>query len=311
MKLSVKTLHQEEDPLFKVVEEQFRTVIEPLYGDQTEALNKIRTARDRICKIIEMDGEPLGILVFKKATTNEFKTNGIINSIEIKTLFVIDAKKNSRRGIGSKMVELVEDYAMEQRANYIHVTVCSKKPESLKFFNKKGFLVANSWPRADVTEYLLVKCISNTRRPFKVPLRDLYLNKIRDGLKTCEGRINTGLFSKLLIGDILEFFSKRNRIQVRVTSVHPFNSFEDMLRYEGVEKLLPGEKSISKGVQLYRSFPKYFQKEKMYGVIAIGFVFLREIKNWCNSSRDFSAKKRRREIGNYGSIKRARFEKRN
>jgi predicted GNAT family acetyltransferase len=98
------------------VAQVFKQQIVPLYGDQSRALEKIRESRDRRCQLLYEGQIPVGILVYKKTPNDEFRRYNIKNSLEVKSLFVIDPEKNSGRGIGSRLVEKVIDVAKRQLA---------------------------------------------------------------------------------------------------------------------------------------------------------------------------------------------------
>jgi len=66
------------------------------------------------------------------------------------------------------------------------------------------------------------------RRELSLPLRQPYLNWIRDGRKTVEGRINSGIPARLREGDHLWFTGGRGgteRLRVRVTKLQAFTRY--------------------------------------------------------------------------------------
>lgn len=85
---------------------------------------------------------------------------GASNSIEIKTLFVVEPEKRKGKGCGKKL--LIEALAQATKANadYLAVTVSENKDESLGFFQSKGFEIKKAMPDKyidGVIEYLLIK----------------------------------------------------------------------------------------------------------------------------------------------------------
>jgi ribosomal protein S18 acetylase RimI-like enzyme len=139
----------------------FHKVIEPLYGDQSSALLKIAKAEDRTCEVLLADDTILGIVVYKNFPISEFADN----SLEIKTLFVVDAENNSHKGIGSKLVQRVEEVAkMRGIFENIVVTVSEEKPQSIEFFKRKGFEVIKICPdkyKKGMKEYVFCKSLKN------------------------------------------------------------------------------------------------------------------------------------------------------
>ena len=147
---------------FEEVAKHFQSNIQPLYGDQEVALNKIKTGKDRACEVLlNNKKEILGILVFKTQPTSEWTRN----ALEIKTLIVVNPKKNSGKGYGTKLIQRIYDVAKQNPVfQSITVTVSENVQESLIFFNKKGFktlAVFNEKYKRGTKEYILIKDLNN------------------------------------------------------------------------------------------------------------------------------------------------------
>ena len=131
--LSLDTNRQEE------FAEVFRSQLEPLYGSQDNALDKIFNIRDRAANVIINDiGSIAGVLVYKNNPVDE---HGLVNALEIKTLMLINPEENGGRGYGAMLLREAEDVALNISAQSIMVTVAADKPESQSFFMKHGFSV--------------------------------------------------------------------------------------------------------------------------------------------------------------------------
>jgi len=126
-------------PYFNIVKKEFENVIAPIYGDQGVALKKIAKATERVCEVLLSDNNVSGILVYKSAPNNEFANYGAKNTLELKTLFVVNAAEQSGKGIGTKLIERIMQVAQNEIFESVTVTVSDKKTESLAFFQKKGF----------------------------------------------------------------------------------------------------------------------------------------------------------------------------
>jgi ASC-1-like (ASCH) protein len=101
-------------------------------------------------------------------------------------------------------------------------------------------------------------------------IRPQYFDLIQNGKKTIEGRIATKEILSLKVGENIVFLSEEKEpMKCVVKSLRVYHSFELMIEKEGIEKVLPGIKTIEEGVALYRSFPNYEEREKMFGVVAI------------------------------------------
>ena|SRR3990167_6070894 len=145
---------------FDALIEIFHGVLAPLYGSQDKAIDQIRESKDRRCWLLYEGPQPVGVLVFKTVLSDEFVSEGVAQSVEIKSLFVVDPLKNSGKGIGSELLEKLQREVDQLALGHlnIHVTVSETKQESLSFFCKKGFYIAHAWKDRylpGVTEYLL------------------------------------------------------------------------------------------------------------------------------------------------------------
>ena len=82
-------------------------------------------------------------------------------------------------------------------------------------------------------------------------LQKKYLEQIQSGLKTTEGRINSGGFANLKIGSKVKFFENnnaRNYVICEILAINSYENFTQMLESEGLENMLPGTTNLQKGV---------------------------------------------------------------
>ncbi|KAF3584491.1 hypothetical protein F2Q69_00032500 [Brassica cretica] len=103
---------------------------------------------------------------------------------------------------------------------------------------------------------------------FELHVQEPYFTQLKDGLKTTEGRCAVGDYMRISSGDFI-LFNKCLLLQVQ--DVRYYTSFSEMLRVEGLSKVLPGVKTIEEGVGVYRNFYTE-EKERMNGVVAIRVV---------------------------------------
>lgn len=143
---------RDDESLNSFVVSSFEEIIQPLYGDQTKSLNKIFSKFDRETYVLlDESSAPIGILVAK---TSEKDT------LEIKTLFIVNSEKNSGKGFGSLLLKQALDLALELNKSNILVTVAEDKKDSLAFFQRKGFEIIDSQEgiyREGKIEYFLRK----------------------------------------------------------------------------------------------------------------------------------------------------------
>jgi ASC-1-like (ASCH) protein/mannose-6-phosphate isomerase-like protein (cupin superfamily) len=93
---------------------------------------------------------------------------------------------------------------------------------------------------------------------------------IKQGKKTVEGRPNRNTFAQMKIGDQIEFSNKElnENFMAEITNVTHHKTFEEMIRTNGIDNVLPGIRNIDEGVQVYM---QYYTKEieKEFGVVGI------------------------------------------
>ena len=99
-----------------------------------------------------------------------------------------------------------------------------------------------------------------------------WFSLIKLGIKKCEGRLKKGDFDEMKKGDYIIFenndFGFLRSFQVKVTSIHIYNSFKHYLENETLKKCLPGIDTINEGINIYY---KYYTKEdeNKYKIVAI------------------------------------------
>ncbi len=109
-----------------------------------------------------------------------------------------------------------------------------------------------------------------------------WMDLIRNGTKTVEGRINSIAFSCLRKNHFVRFHNRKKGILCKVTFTRFYKDFEMMLENEGVKNLAPhvcthGNEEDWKqaALKLYHSFPGA-ERVKQKGAIAIGLKFIRD-----------------------------------
>ncbi|XP_068667230.1 uncharacterized protein [Aristolochia californica] len=112
----------------------------------------------------------------------------------------------------------------------------------------------------------LVKALNAVE--FELHVQEPFFTQLRDGLKTVEGRCAVGNYNRIAPGDLLLF---NKCLLLEVQCVKQYSSFSEMLKREGLSKILPGIETIEKGVQIYRNFYTE-EKEKLNGVLGISVL---------------------------------------
>lgn len=123
---------------------------------------------------------------------------------------------------------------------------------------------AEQW-RPRVTELLstLKELLRSVK--FQLHVQEPFFSQLKDGSKTVEGRCAVGAYNSFSPGDLILF---NNVLLQEVKAINRYSSFKELLITEGLDVVLPGVKSLSEGVMIYRRFyPE--EKERIGGVLAI------------------------------------------
>lgn len=110
-------------------------------------------------------------------------------------------------------------------------------------------------------------------------LDSCWFDKIKEGSKTIEMRLNDERRQSIQIGDEIIFTnnSQRNRhIRVRVINIHRFDSFKELYEALPLEKCGYTKDNVSEAKP--EDMERYYSKEqqKKYGVLGIEIIFIEE-----------------------------------
>lgn len=163
-KFSFMVVDQFTQALLPKVKVVFEKMIKPLYGDQTRAIRKVAEGYDRLCEMMLVDGEPKGLIVYKKKPTN--------NALELKTLCLLEPEKDSKKGYGSKLYERVIEVTKSRGIEKIAVSVSSERPQAKNFFERKSLTVKyekKGLYKDGVTEYFMEGALSHAAATMPLP----------------------------------------------------------------------------------------------------------------------------------------------
>ncbi len=108
---------------------------------------------------------------------------------------------------------------------------------------------------------------------YEFTLMKKYLEFIKNGSKTVEGRIASATFRNMKVGETIKFFdpkNPKNYVIVEVTHNNRYRTFRDMLQKEGVQNMIPDCNDLDSGVKLYERIPSYAERCKKSGCVGIG-----------------------------------------
>ncbi|KAI1714063.1 hypothetical protein Ddc_11627 [Ditylenchus destructor] len=108
-------------------------------------------------------------------------------------------------------------------------------------------------------------------REKSIKIRKEYLDLIREGKKTVEGRLGKPDYRDIQKGDRLRFYVEENPeddVICEVERVQSFSSFAEMLKAIGYLKCLPLHASFDSALETYLSFPGFEKDQSTLGVCA-------------------------------------------
>lgn len=107
----------------------------------------------------------------------------------------------------------------------------------------------------------------------KLKLNSPWFDLVKDGKKKYDVRENTKETDKLFIGDVITFSHKTDKTKkpydVVVGEILHFKTFRLAIRKMGIDKLMPGAKTINKACLVYQQYVTLADQRKN-GVIVIG-----------------------------------------
>lgn len=101
---------------------------------------------------------------------------------------------------------------------------------------------------------------------YELNVKKPYLSYILDGQKTIEGRLNRGKFAKISKDDIL--IVGPDKIKFKLIQKTQYPNFRKMLQNEDIINVLPDQKDINEGVQVYYKFYTP-EDERKFRVVAL------------------------------------------
>ncbi len=105
----------------------------------------------------------------------------------------------------------------------------------------------------------------------EMKLRAIYFNKIKNGSKIYEIRLNDEKRSIIDVGDLIEFKKEPELSETLLTEVKDlvyFESFEEMAKTLPLEKIGFENETIQETIDVYHQFYSV-EDEQKYGVVAI------------------------------------------
>lgn len=104
-------------------------------------------------------------------------------------------------------------------------------------------------------------------------LQNPHFTNIKLGKKRVEGRPKRGKFAKMKKGDTVIWQNSANKsetVKTIIVGVRRYNTFREMLEFEGLRRTLPNVNSMDEGVDVYLRPKGFYPNEAQEnGVVAI------------------------------------------
>lgn len=172
----------------KAVEEVYKRVLEPMYGCQDVAVEKLKAGLDRDCRVAyDPKNNPStarGMLAYKFSPTIEHVSHGLGKSFELKTFLLMNTDDDDAMGYGTELLRYAAAKALEAGADTMHITVSEEVASSVAFFIRRGFSLVHAWEgryKPGVKEFLLAvslqgKSLAKLRQDYQEKKRTCVLD---------------------------------------------------------------------------------------------------------------------------------------
>lgn len=251
--------------------------INHIYWSQKNSALKILEAKDRNCYILELENNPIGILVFKNLPLSEEQAIPSKKGyIELKSFFLFD--KFWEGHIWKLWDVLLNEIAQNYSdIDWIYVSVSKKKAESSWHMFKKMWFQSlyesyNKYTSDGDSEVFLYcplgsELLSHFR---ELTVSEPYFSQLQEGIKTVEWRSGRS-FEQYKIWDTIIFKNKHRILKKTITNITKYSSKEEYLDQEGIDNCLPWEHDREKAIATYNNIQWYREKIKKYWIIAFKF----------------------------------------
>jgi len=105
-------------------------------------------------------------------------------------------------------------------------------------------------------------------RTHRIHCQNPWFTYIKQGRKTVEGRKGLPKYANWQKGDKLVFFLDDDEFETTVTGINRYDSIEEYLQGETIERALPGVLTMEEGVKIYLQWSTRAEIHK-YGFLGI------------------------------------------
>lgn len=292
---------------FALISRIFSETFDPCFGPQPAVLKDIQERGNRKTEILTDQGRDVGCVVYKRELVHDYESNGLRDCFEVTLLALFDAPNDAAKGYRTLLVDRIEKAARRAKAENIVFRVSDKMGNYVRFLERKGYQRIEISLINGFKEFLFYQGLQKRRKvdtegeekivatppappasnaEYKTPihladgshqltLKKPYIQPIRSGAKSIEGRINSGAPSKFKVGDKLRFFYPQNEsddVTCIITKIEKFSGFREMLEKTGFQKCIPAARTLDEAFKVYENIPGFLDRARHSGVLAIYLV---------------------------------------
>lgn len=169
-----------------------------------------------------------------------------------------------KKGIGTRALSAFISRYASKMGNTIFLAADIDNTAALKMYQSCGFKELKQ-----VENEIWMLCNLNLVDVMRIHCQEPWFSKIRDGIKTVEGRKYNRKYHNLKSGDLLEFYCDDESFLTEVIEVKFYKTLEEYLEIEGYKNVLPGINSFSEAVAVYLQYNSREDLNKAGGFIGI------------------------------------------
>jgi len=245
-------------PYFSIVEKAFKNYAKLYNFDEKNELKRIITCKNITCEFLSCKERVVGLLIYNNEINenNNFKFLKFVDNAENskfqESIFHIKLSKKLTIDISNKEKLIIEKEKIKS----------TKKRKSDK--NTKDAIKVKKSNK---------KSKSNKRKDLhNLTLKKIFIQQIRRGEKTVEGRVSKGAVLKYRKGDKVRFYYYSNAsddVTCQIVNIRRYKTFREMLVNSGFKNCIPEAASLEDAVKAYDQIPNYSANAAKFGVTAI------------------------------------------
>ncbi len=272
---SLAECKKEELPRVKKI---FEHVSTPIYGEQPKLWQDIESRTERKTEILCADGKSVACLIYKRALSQEYEHEGLQDALEVSFVSLYHPNSDSEKGYQAQLVRRIEEVAREMRAKSIVYCLPEAHQERFIEFERQDFAKKYVKKSETLLECMFTKTLQKRQKIEAVqpqgkrhdlPLKQPYLGQVQSGVKTIEGRINSGGPAKFRVGDIIHFMGNGAECDCEIKKIEKFSGFREMLEKVEFKKCIPSATSVDQAFAAYSAISGYLERARKSGVLAI------------------------------------------